>query len=84
MHLDGGGIGNWQDLGKEIGIQVKELTNAKMLQFAKETHGCTKTVLEVIEKKFHPEVTIKEIKEVLTDLSREDVLPALESFSGNV
>lgn len=79
LHLDGGGIGNWVDFGREL---KAEIPPNKLRQFAK-PYSCTEEVLKIIQKREYPEVTVGKMKTTLRDLGRMDVCRALNSLQDN-
>ena len=76
--MDGGGIGNWVDFGREL---KAEIPPNKLRQFAK-PYSCTEEVLKIIQKREYPEVTVGKMKTTLRDLGRMDVCRALNSLQG--
>ena len=68
---------NWQALGQKIGIPHEKL------QQISTSSSCTKTVLDIIEKR-KPELTVKEMKTVLKDMQRQDVCVEVNKLSGKI
>ena len=64
---------NWKALGLKISIPDETLQ-----QIATST-SCAMTVLEIIEKK-NPRLTVKEIRDVLKEMLREDVCKVLDKY----
>ena len=64
---------NWKALGLSINIPDETLQ-----QIATST-SCAKTVFDIIEKK-NPRLTVKEMRDVLKEMLREDVCKVLEKY----
>ena len=68
---------NWQALGKTICIPHETL------QRVSTSSSCTKTVLNIIEKR-KPELTVNKMKAALKDMERQDVCEELNKLSGRI
>ena len=64
---------NWKALGLSISIPDETLQ-----QIATST-SCAKTVFDIIEKK-NPRLTVKEMRDALKEMLREDVCKVLEKY----